>query len=480
MQKTSGFLIFLVYFSAALAHAQNHSGPYNFGIGFSPVDREVAQRFWQAYDNPQNLIKSLTPADYVKNEFTPVKSAHPYARMVSLVVQEYMSAMPDWVKLSCASPDMNAYQKGRLVFAETTKKLASRPGPSERPAGRNLDQQYVNLNAYWAAQLKAATPSTTIYTCNFERKYGYDLKEGEPNETLDSALIAKPEWQIIADPRRIFILRDGDAAKVSVGLSAKNTRTNQVWYGTKFGRLLEDGDEVGDPDNAPTAIRFLVVDDYLIPSASHGISKGFPVPIAKFDRMTGKILSYYDFGLLLLEGFPADKPLILTTVASERKMNDYVATRDLKVFGAPRSLLATHLDQYVSMGQMPASSTFWNYDRIPVGSVHFMINSFWMDGYSGAADGNALLAQFSKEEIKSLYLNGGAWINTYDGVNTSDVQQAETYSSLFKGNCEFALAPQNFAAKMRLSHEIILGGAAGRAALAKAKVVAVVKGQPLK
>lgn len=468
-------LILLPFF--AQAQTKNFGGPYNFGIEFSPVDRAVAERFWTAYDNSENLINTVKPGDYVRNEYTPIKASHPYAKVVSQAVQQYIHDLPGWAKLKCATPDMNAYQQGRLVFSEPVKKLAPLVG-GVRDGGKELDRQFPNLKAYWTAQRKKSGSENSIYACNFERKYGYDLNAGETNEALDMELIVKPEWQIVPEPRRIWVLRENNFAKVTAGLSAKNTRTGEVWHGTRFGKLDENGEEFGNMNNWPTTIPFFVIDDYLIPKASHGTSKGFPVPVARFDRVSGKILAYYDFGMLLLERFPADKPLVLTSRASERKMKEFIATRDLKAFGAPRALIASHLDQYVSASDMPASSPFWNYDRIPVGSVHFMINSFWEDGYSPAADGTVLLAVFSPSEIKELYTKGGAWINTYDDVRTHDYEQQETYSELLKGNCAFELMPQNFPVKMRLSHEIILGGSAGRAALAKAKIVPVISGKP--
>lgn len=463
---------------------KNFAGPIDFGISFSPVTEELARKFWNAYDNPNSLTAKIDPSkDFVSGEYSSLKKDHPLSKVAFKAGAQYVTDLKDWVKSKCASPDMNAYYAGVLKYAYPSQKIPSLIYTfGDTPKPEQLDAKFENLAAFWKDYERPENPylsMMTSYNCTFEKKNHHTAPEGEQIPTFNPSLIVKPDWQLQANPGRMFIQSTTGVKKaftLYVGLDLKNEQTSETWYGTKYGNLNDSGDEAGSAGASPVAITFWIVDNYLIPEASHGVSKSFPVPIAEFDRVTGKIVAYYDFGLLLLEAFPKKSPVVLSSVVKNKTINKFIRTKDASLFGS-RAKPHHKLHQYVPAGELPASIPFWNYDRIPVGSVHFMANSFWSDGHAGSFN-DALLAVFSVEQLKYLYLNGAAWINTYDGLQ-EDASDTGSFLQLIEGKSVDKLSPANFPAGMHVSHEIIIGGEKGREALfKKVKLVPVMDLKP--
>lgn len=241
-------------------------------------------------------------------------------------------------------------------------------------------------------------------------------------------------------------------------------------------------DDVG-PNVTPVTAGLRIIDNYIVPMASYHISKVFPVPVGKFNPKTGVIEGYYDFGLLMLNKLPNTQSIVLTTVAAKQKVAQFPAfphEQKLERFGS-RGNSQSALNSYVPLAEMPATTPFLNYDRLPIGSIHFMANAIWGDA-AAASEADALLLPSDRDELINLYLQGGAWINTYDHLQNISKSKAMNLHKMVTGQCELSPSPRNVPNGMWLSHEIIIGGATERDFLNQrlSSIVPVVEGCPIK
>jgi len=448
--------------------AKNYGGPVDFGVRFSAVTPVEARRFWSAYTDPKSLTRNLT-TDLDR----PLASDHPVRVSASHAANHYVSALSGWVKSLCASPDMNAFNQGQLTYTTPTRLLPSEYyAAGDAPSQERLNKKYPNLNAFWSDARGFNNPYLSIYKCNFVRG----------DEIFNMEEIGSAQWQLVPDPSRTHVSAHNEfAGTVYVGLNALNRQTQELWSGTRFTVRDEAGVESpSGPGVYLTGISFWVVNDYLVPAASHSLSKAFPVPVARFDPVTGEILEYLDFGLLLIEGLPQEYPPVLTTVMSADRVQQFQKTRDANALGILQPLMKKSAHQYIPAGLLPAGGRYWNYDRIPVGSIHFMINAFWSDAYAADASESALLFETPTSTLRRLYLDGHAWINTYDHIlETGSTPRPLSYLELMAGRRVGQLTPENMPAGMWMSHEIIIGGTLGRQILFKeSKIVPVTNCTP--
>lgn len=467
------------------ANEKTFAGPVDFGITFTPVTDEVAKEFWSIFFKRDSFTLGIRKSDL---QGSALHRENYVNKIVTIAMTEYVSRLPSWVKSICAAPDMDAYIKGQVKYTEATKKLPKEYFWMDTPSNDMLNSKFKNLQEFWTEQKqKPDSPWGSVYKCQFEKVHGYSRKEESP-QLLDSEKIASDDWKLVSDPRRIFVTQpygateENPVLKGYVGLSAKNYRTDEIWYGTVGGSFSEESMTEGadGPTGSPVAIGFQVIDSYLIPTSSYAISKGFPVPIAQFDRNTGKILAFYDFGLLLLHGFPKNKSVILTTVASEEKVKNYIATKDMTRFGS-RGPTNFPLNSYVPFNKLPLTTPYLNYDRIPVGSIHFMANAAWSDA-NAASNNNALMTRIDRDELINLYIVGGAWINTYDHLLELKYKNnaPSTIEKIADGGYDELLLPSNIPEDMWISHEIILGGVKGRRILEKREaIIPVLEGRAI-
>ena len=442
-------------------------GRTDFGIPFSKVDDAVAKAFWEAYTKSDSLTRGVTQRDLVSSSpSSALKATHKAVPVIKKAVMEYAKTAHLWLKTKCVSVDMNLLARERkLKFTQGIRAIPKEYFFMEGPTNEELEKSYGTLAKFWKDKERNPDEWATIHKCSFEHIHGRDAKEGETNQVINPDALANDDWQLVADPRRVFVTAELGAPLLNayVGLSAHNTKTKETWYGTKFSAFSEESqtEDSIDPANSPVAIGFHVVDNYLIPSRTHSLSKGFAVPVAKFDPATGKILAYYDYGLLVLYSLPVGKYVALTTVVSKDKAQKVLANKDVSLLGSHAGK-GHGVNQYVALGDYPVTTPYWNYDRIPTGSIHFMANAFWTDAAAASSD-NAVILRVHRYRLIDLYMANNAWVNTYDNVVTASdkADSQNTIETLVKGGCAQP-HPTNIPNGMWLSHEIIVGGEAGR------------------
>lgn len=468
------------------AAEKNFGGPFGFGIPFSSIDNQVVSDFWGAIENPQSFTHTINKEDLVHGDESSLVDTNPMSPVIKFAIAQYVSQMAPWVKGHCAEIDMNLLMKGTLKFRRAIRVLPhglfalSEAGPDDF---KKLQAKYTSLEAFWkdSGPMRENEP---MVSCVFEKKpYG---GESPDNPTFDADLLASDDWSLVADPNRVFVTgrAGGYSLDAYAGLSAQNLKTGETWYGTRYASIDPSTRTEGEngPISGPVAIAFKVIDNFLIPDRSFNISKGLTVPIARFDRTTGQITNYYDFGMLLLKYLEPQKFVYLTTVVSADKAQNYGAKHDLGHIGTFAGK-TDKVDTYVPWGNFPLITPFAMYDRLPIGSVHFMINAFWVD--AAAQSGNsAIISQIAVADLIAAYLSNNAWINTYDYIrNLKDDAFAvkhhlptDTVKKIADGGCDQFL-PANLPSGMWLSHEIILSHAAAmKLAFTGANSTAVIKG----
>ncbi len=482
-QMVARLPLLVVLVSPSFAHHleenRNFGGLWSFGIEFSPVSDEVVKSFWQAYDNPNGFTRGLQEGDRVNPYNGPLNKESKVRNILANATAQYFLDARQWIKLKCAIPNMSSLvQSHRLEFTEATKlthyQLMKEEAPSDKEGAAEfydkLSKKYPlgTIGNFWRVEKDTVVNEVPLQKCVFERPRAGN--ESGVFEKLDSEVIAGEDWEMAFDENSFFVepgssmdnfgMYNGvpHLLEVSAGLAARQKSKAEVWPGTSKTRIL-----------------FQVVDNWLIPFRTHDISKGFSVPVARFDPQTGEIEAYYDFGLLVLRGLPQDNPVILSSVMEAARVEKFRTDKNPRSVGA----LGTNdgqMNTYLKASEFPVRTKFWNYDRIPVGSIHFMANAIWHDPQMSSSR-DALLVKISARELEDLYMNNSAWINVYDHVQKPEASLNPRYSpfnleNAFTGEClvkpqeamsdTALIGPRNTPLNMWISHEIIIGGEEGR------------------
>ncbi len=465
---------------------KNFGGLFDFEIPFSPVTDEVVQDFIGAYDQKDGLTQSLTEKDRLTPRQGSLRPTSNAAVVITKATSQFIRDARHWVKLKCAIPNMNLLEsEHRLQFTGATKLTYFQffnPSVPKDEAGekdffKKLNAKYAmpTMGAYWEAEKNTEIRGLPIYKCKFQRS---GMAGDQPLEPLDSEIVAGDDWQMTFNESNIDIDPGPSADPSGMGMTLEIPKIVTVHAGLSVQQISTGKTWQGTTSLPETHLSFQVVGNWLVPFRTHELSKGFAVPVARFDRTTGEITGYYDFGMLFLKSFPKDQPIYLSSVMSAKELKSFSPTNRNPPSLGTRGTDPKQINHYLAAPDFPVRTKYWNYDRLPIGSVHFMANSLWRDPQA-ASWKEFLIVKTSTDVLVDLYLRNLAWINTYDHFGEPrDQLPHETIATLedaFQGNCVkkpinvgsdlYLIGPADRPLKMWFPHEIIIGGEEGRDAI---------------
>jgi hypothetical protein len=441
-----------------------YTPPFDFGIQFSKVTKEVSDDFWTSFQSKASFTGGLTLNDFVDVDLKPGRRYLNPAGKESVLrkaTKKYIEMVGHWSKLECLALDDAAARAPNPVF----KVIDARPPVVNLGTIREfelsastLDEVGLNLGGL-RAKMKA--PHASKRYCEFKNWLG----KLAPEKWL------KPEFKIgLAQFDEVSRKPRWDAFSVHVRSSQSNENMLLV-VNARVG-LNDSRGHFSQGYKAEHALdaEFLVAGNYLIPTSTYSKSKAYVNPVLKFDPKTGDPVGFYDFAMLVIESLEEEKGITLTSVLS-REVADLVKDPASRFrAGALYPLIPQFLDQTVTWDKVPVATHLPLYDRLPAGSLHFMINSAWSRASSTWFENVLVVRDVKKDDLKKLVLSGNLFINPYDDIRLhhSSEKDIRVPLDLLKepGSCidKRELAGKSFSIPEghHNNHEAILGGTAGR------------------
>jgi hypothetical protein len=464
--------------TAASSQQLLHTPPFDFSIKFDAVSKEIAEDFKTSYKNPNSFTGSLKITDFVSEDLQPNKVGeknpqsflNPATKEAVLrkAVSSYIAAANTWIKLQCLNLDDTEARKKppKFRFTGPRQKFIS---PREAASYGIDPSSLATLSRGQLDDKLTASKTNPGSFCSFNWA-PTPLAKGE---SLPADVLMKQETPLVLAPfdetGRIYRWHQFSAQPIGQNFFEPGG-TKILRIGTILGVKAPNGQHFsGSAGGPPLGANLYVSGDYLFSNATHTISKSYVNPVMKFDPKTGKPLAFYDYSMLFIESLDDNQEITLTTVLSS-SLADIVknpATRGS--VGTLYPLIPSKVDQFVSWREVPASTPYWFYERLPVGSQQFMANAIWSDPPGEPFGAQIVIPKIKKAELKRLVLSENAFLNPYDHLREKDSGlNAMTILNRFKGpgdcvpTAEFVDKDFNIPASQPVSHELILGGKTGR------------------
>ncbi len=455
-----------------------HTPPFNFSIKFDAVSKEIADDFRDSYKNPNSFTGSLKITDFVSEDLkvnsvngeNPGPFLNPATKeaVMRKAVRSYIEAANTWLKLECLSLDDPAARAQPPVFRFTGPRAKF---VSAREAGQyGIDP--ASLTSVNRGQLEESLKAKG-QSLGTHCRFSWRPAPGERGENLSMDTLLKPEIRLSLAPFdetgktyrwHQFSIQTSPNEFFQAG-AAKILRV-----GGALGAKGPDGRHFsGEAAGAPLSAKLRVSGNYIFPMATHSTSKAFVNPVMKFDPSTGNPVAFYDYAMLFIESLDESKGLVLTSVVSPELAKRIKDPGTRSSVGTLYPLIPTKVDQFISWRELPASTPYWLYERLPIGSQHFMLNAIWSEPPGTPFGALMVIPGVTKAELKRLVLGGNLFLNPYDHERETDASpDAMNFLSRFKkaGDCaptnEVISKDLNIPAGQPVSHELILGGKNGR------------------
>lgn len=397
----------------------------NFGITFAPVTDQVVQDFLNSHANP----KSFTSRQ---------KGKRPEMAAVEKRVHGYFKIAGEYTRLHCA------------VYDFSTNKFTTYRRYLDKHEYGEVAQKYAANT--WADFIKLEPTIASASACSMA--------------TADDAR-KRLDPQVLADTSAKFepYLGESDGDGFGAGQSTKQgVFSTYTPLGVRWKGKLYSGTTTGH--SAPANLEIIYVGDYVFPMRSYSIGKTTIIPVVKFNEKDEPIATY-DLGEIFIRSLD-DGPVLTTLVNSSlaKVWSDKAFDR----LNSPTDV--PYLDTYRPWSDLTVETND-TYDRLPVGSIHYMVNSAWFGGMDWAkrnvgAYTTLVVSQVKKSELLDLYRKNNLWVNTYDtyvGHDFADLMLTEVprthKAELLKAKPDIRKAA-NIPDGFLFSMELILGGKEGR------------------
>jgi len=418
---------------------KNHGGPLNFGISFSAVNEQISKDFWTAHENPSGYSKRILgeskkgSGDFMLGESMILGGIkHPkLAQEVESILKVYLSATASWYRLGCVDLDMNQINQGKNVETGT--------------AGITIENEF-------------------FPRCEF-REEGNSSKK-----TTEVVLKSKQPFGLPKIPASLDMQAAQSNRDKSKPMFVVGTLLGDPVLAAAFSQSVQLDGKLHHDDLIPRVA--MIVGDYVIPTHSWATSKATAVPVMKFDSDPKspnylKPIAFYDYGLLYLNRLP-EEGIVLTSRVGENLAGIWSKKETRSNAGYLMHVTPNRVNQYIPIEEhKKIGSHDEKMERMPVGSVHFVANTYWIQGSRGLSH-LVTVPKISRQKLISLYLgegkNQGAWINILDRQSfLPRTTTHEEFSSFArKGDCKGVENFDGLTPGVFLETEVILGLEAGR------------------
>ncbi len=407
MRKINNCIFALFVFLTASITFVCNAGPkeiaQGLGIEFSDVTPSHIENWRKALDPSLSNFSfaNLPPEDFRDTGYSlRLKNEEKIAQYKSIISQ-YLQKTQRWFLSRCLLVDMNKLNQGQWDVTGIRYKLPKTfyRGTPEEEVKKILKSNGETLGDYYEDS----------FITSDQKKCVFWNKKNHKNIKLED--YQNPLLSLSLNSETYFNLEEYSNGNSQYKLLLANVETNLISGKNQFTSTNPDPSDVSR--NTYLSPELLLIGPFIVPMKGHFYVKSGPTPVGVMSD-DGKDITIIDFGELLLSDWIQKKSSVtLTSVLGDYVLNK-IKAEDTEKIGTLLSK-GHQAGDYVDWSNLPITQEYWNYDRLPAGSIHFMGNAVWNDSAAQTESTQAFFVHLdSAEQLLTLYRSGDVFVNTYD------------------------------------------------------------------